>query len=73
MRLILGTLSLLVVLAVIGIVGRKQLDALGLRSGTEAPAAATVPAQSAAIQNKARDAAAAALQQGAQRASEASQ
>jgi len=73
MRLILGTLSLLVVLAVIGIVGRKQLDALGQRSGAEAPAAATVPAQSAAIQNKARDAAAAALQQGAQRASEASQ
>lgn len=73
MRLILGTLSLLVVLAVIGVVGRKQLDALGLRSGAPEPSAATVPAQSAAIQNKARDAAAAALQQGAQRASEASQ
>jgi hypothetical protein len=73
MRLILGTLSLLVVLAVIGMVGRKQLDALGMRSGAAEPAAATVPAQSAAIQNKARDAAAAALQQGAQRASEASQ
>lgn len=73
MRLILGTLSLLVVLAVIGFAGRTQFEGLGLRSGAAAPAAATVPAQSAAIQNKARDAAAAALQQGAQRASEASQ
>ncbi len=71
MRLILGTLSLLVVLAVIGMVGRKQLDALGMGSGAAVPAAGTVPAQSAAIQNKARDAAAAAMQQGAQRASEA--
>lgn len=108
MRLIFGVLSLLVVLAIIGTVGKKQFQALGLdRSattraagqGAEAQAvtdavlgrargdAATVavpggvpgatpgpvdgslPAQSKSIQNNVRDAAANALQQGANRSS----
>lgn len=107
MRLIFGVLSLLIVLAIIGTVGKKQFEALGLnktattraagqgaetkavtdavlgraRDGaatvavpggvpgaTAAPIDGTLPAQSRAIQNNVRDAAANALQQGANRA-----
>jgi hypothetical protein len=82
MRLILGVLSLLVVLAIVGTVGKKQFEALGL-SGQAAtrsavlPGAAIaptegspVPQKAQAIQNHVRDAAAAALQQGAERTAE---
>lgn len=83
MRLIFGALSLLIVLAIIGTVGKKQFEALGAGvrgdratlaapggvPGTR-PAAADgkLPAQSRAIQNNVRDAATNALQQGTDRA-----
>jgi hypothetical protein len=81
MRLIFGVLSLLVVLVIVGTVGKKQLDALGMSGqaatraaslpGTAAaPGEGTVPQQAKAIQNNVRDAAAAALQQGADRAAQ---
>jgi hypothetical protein len=109
MRLIFGVLSLLIVVAIVGSIAKKQLDATGLAGRTStravqqgaeaqavtnavigraapgdgaatvavpggmpgaAPAAVegTVPMQAQAIQNNVRDAANAALQQGAQRA-----
>jgi hypothetical protein len=83
MRLIFGALSLLIVLAIIGSVGKKQFEALGVggRGGvatvavpggvpgaTPAPVDANLPAQSRAIQIHVRDAATNALQQGADRA-----
>ena len=84
MRLIFGVLSLLLVLAVIGSVGKKQLEALGMMgargdratvavpggvpAATPAPVDGSVLAQSRAMQNQVRDAAARALQQGADRA-----
>jgi hypothetical protein len=85
MRLIFGVMSLLVVLVIIGMLGKKQFEALGLsgQAATRAAAAqgavpgaaavpveGTLPAQSKAIQNNVRDAANAALQQGADRAAE---
>jgi hypothetical protein len=79
MRLILGVVSLLVVLAIVGTLGKNQLEAFG-RSGQAAtkaaglagtaPAAATTPAQAKALQNNVRDAVNASLQQGADRAAE---
>lgn len=83
MRLIFGVLSLLIVLAIIGTVGKKQFEALGvaargstatvavpvgLPGATPAAVDANLPAQSRAIQNNVRDAATNALQQGADRA-----
>jgi hypothetical protein len=83
MRLIFGALSLLIVLAIIGTVGKKQFEALGsgvrgeratvvLPRGAPgampAPTDGNLPAQSRAIQNNVRDAATNALQQGADRA-----
>lgn len=81
MRLIFGVMSLLVVLAIVGTLGKTQLEAVGLsgQAATRAaglpgvaPAAAdaTVPAQAKAIQNNVRDAVNASLQQGADRAAE---
>jgi hypothetical protein len=86
MRLIFGVLSLLVVLAIIGTVGKKQFEALGLsgqnaaraattqsgatQGAATAPMEGTVPQQAKAIQNNVHDAAAAALQQGADRAAQ---
>jgi hypothetical protein len=81
MRLIWGVMSLLVVLAIVGALGKTQLAALGLggQGATRAaalpgaatlPADATVPAQAKAIQSAVRDAANAALQQGAKRVDE---
>ncbi len=106
MRLIFGVLSLLIVLAIIGTVGKKQFQALGLDRGATTRAAGqgadaqavseavlgrargdaatmavpggvpgatgaavdgSLPAQSRAIQHNVRDAAANALQQGADR------
>jgi hypothetical protein len=83
MRLIFGAVSLLIVLAIIGTVGKKQFEALGFGSrggaatiavpggapgATPATVDASLPAQSRAIQNNVRDAATNALQQGADRA-----
>jgi hypothetical protein len=68
MRLIIGVMSLLVVLAIVGMLGKTQLAALP--GAAAAPAEATVPAQAKAIQNQVRDAANAAVQQGAKRLDE---
>ena len=81
MRLIFGVLSLLVVLAIVGTLGKKQFEALGLSGqaatraaalpgAAAAPVEGTVPQQATASQNTVRDAAAAALQQGADRAAQ---
>jgi hypothetical protein len=80
MRLFFGVLSLLVVLAIVGTLGKKQFEALGLSgqaAGASLPDAAAAPVESGtvsqkakAIQNNVRDAAAAALQQGAERTAE---
>jgi hypothetical protein len=81
MRLIFGVVSLLVVLVIIGTLGKKQFEALGmsgqtatraagLPAATTAPVEGTVPAQANAIQNNVRDAVNASLQQGADRAAE---
>jgi hypothetical protein len=80
MKAIFGVLSLLIVLAIVGGVAKKQLSASGL-SGRAAsaertaslpadramPAAATVPEQSQALQQQARDRTMRALQQGVER------
>jgi hypothetical protein len=78
MRLIFGVMSLLVVLAIVGTLGKKQFEALGLsgqattRSITQAvpgaapaPVEGSLPAQSKAIQHNVRDAVGSALDQGA--------
>jgi hypothetical protein len=84
MRMIFGVMAVLVVLAIVGTLGKKQLEALGMSGqnaartvqqsvpgAMPAPAAeATLPAQSRAIQHSVRDAAAAALQQGADRSAQ---
>jgi apolipoprotein N-acyltransferase len=81
MRLVFGVMSLLVVLAIVGTLGKKQFEALGLSGqnaarvatppgAAAAPVEGTVPQQAKAIQNNVRDAAAAALQQGADRAAQ---
>jgi hypothetical protein len=112
LRLIFGVLSLLIVLAIVGTLGKKQFEALGLtgstgtraaaqgadvkavsdavlgraRDGgatiavpggvpgaTAAPVDGSLPAVSRGIQNNVRDAANAALQQGANRSQAAGQ
>ncbi len=81
MRLIFGVMSLLVVLAIVGTLGKTQLQALGLsgQSATRAaglpgaasaPVEATVPAQAKAMQNNVRDTVNTSLQQGADRTAE---
>jgi hypothetical protein len=109
-RLIFGVMSLLIVLAIVGTLGKTQLEALGLvgqtrtraaeqgadvkavseavlgRAGsggatiavpggvpgaTAAPIDGTLPAVSKGIQNNVREAANAALQQGANRSQQA--
>jgi hypothetical protein len=59
MRLIFGVMSLLVVLAIVGTLGKKQLEALGLAGQTDTRAAAQgteVKAVSDAVMGRARDA-----------------
>ena len=82
MRVVFGVMSLLVVLAIVGTLGKKQFEALGLSGQTATRAAGlpgatgvpvegtTMPAQAKTIQNNVRDAAAAAMQQGADRAAQ---
>ena len=81
MRMIFGVMSLLVVLVIIGTLGKKQFEVLGLSGqaatraaglpgATAAPVEGAAPAQAKAIQNQVRDAANAALQEGANRRAE---
>jgi apolipoprotein N-acyltransferase len=87
MRLIFGVMAVLIVLAVVGTLGKTQLQALGLtgqRAADAAKAAAPVNSpgavaapvqgnivqQSQSMQKNVRDAAAAALQQGADRSAQ---
>ena len=77
MRTIFGVLSLLIVVAVIGIVARKQLQAVGSvpSAGTDAPAYQPVsPAQAQSLPKKVQQDVDNVLRQGAEaRASEATQ
>jgi hypothetical protein len=87
MRLIFGVMAVLVVLAVVGTLGKTQLQALGLTGQRAADAAKTaapvnspgavaapvqgnIVQQSQSMQKNVRDAAAAALQQGADRSAQ---
>jgi apolipoprotein N-acyltransferase len=87
MRLIFGVMAALIVLAVVGTLGKTQLQALGLTGQRAAdaaktaapvnsPAAVAAPVQgnivqqSQGMQKNVRDAAAAALQQGADRSAQ---
>ena len=84
MKAIFGVLSLVIVLAVVGSLAKKQLFGTGLAgravaadraaslaADTGAPADATVPQQSKALQQQARDRTVRALQQGVDRNSRA--
>jgi hypothetical protein len=87
MRLIFGALALLIVLAVIGTLGKTQLQALGLSgqraadaakttapagspATVAAPAQGNIVTQSRSMQQSVKDAAGAALQQGAERSAQ---
>lgn len=77
MRVLVGVVSLLIVLAVVGITAKKQLQAVnavsapsgqtGGDSSTVAPSASTVRAQSQLLQERVGDDVNKALQQGAAR------
>jgi hypothetical protein len=80
MKAVFGILSLLVVLAVLGFVARRQLHAsniVPMPASLIAPAAsdpnATVADQARALQDQARDQASKAMQQSADRAASADQ
>lgn len=81
MKAMLGTLSLLIVLAVLGLVAKHQLNSgsiVSLPASVTAPAAAgadamTVTAQSRALQEQARDQVTRAMQLSADRAASADQ
>ena len=70
MRAIFGVLSLLIVLAIVGSLAKKQLGALGaggVSAGSAAASSQTLPQLSKSMQDKARDDTVRALQQGAER------
>lgn len=74
MRVVFGVLSLLVALAIVGIVAKKQLQAVGsipnqtgAGSTTAGPAASTVRAQSQQMQQQVLNDVNKALQQGTDR------
>ena len=80
MKAIFGVLSLLIVLAIVGSIAKKQLSASGLAGraaaadraaslpvDSGAPAGATVPQQAKALENQARERTVRALQQGVDR------
>lgn len=59
MRMIFGVMSLLIVLAIVGTLGKKQLQALGqIGSGTRAPSDPAAKAVTDAVMGRARDGAA---------------
>jgi hypothetical protein len=72
-KAVFGILSLVIVLAVIGTLAKKQLQAVGVTNvapavgAASAAQAATVPQQARALEDKARADTVRALQQGAQR------
>jgi hypothetical protein len=87
MRLIFGVMAVLIVLAVVGTLGKTQLEALGLTGqraadaaksaapvnspgAVAAPVQGNIVQQSQSMQKNVRDAAAAALQQGADRSAQ---
>jgi len=79
MKAIFGAVSLLVVLAIVGLMAKKQLQAVnnvgvslppaqtGVETSTVAPSASTVRAQTGQVQQRVADDVNAALQQGAAR------
>ena len=78
MRAIFGVLTLLIVLAIVGLLAKKQLQAVnnvgaslppaqGIDASPAAPAASTVRAQSQQLQQRVADDVNKALQQGAAR------
>lgn len=79
MRAVFGVLSLLIVVAIVGLLAKKQLQAVhnvgaslppaqaGTEAATAAPPASTVRAQSQQIQQRVLDDVNKALQQGANR------
>ncbi|MDP1692394.1 MAG: hypothetical protein Q8L49_10685 [Burkholderiaceae bacterium] len=84
MRMIFGVMSLLMALAIVGVLGKTQLQALGQTGATTtrvpaegmadaalAPLEASVPAQAQSIQNNVRNATHAALQKGVDRSNAA--
>ena len=59
MRMIFGVMSLLIVLAIVGTLGKKQLQALGqIGTGTRAPSDPAAKAVTDAVMGRARDGAA---------------
>ena len=59
MRMIFGVMSLLIVLAIVGTLGKKQLQALGqIGSSTRAPSDPAAAAVTDAVMGRARDGAA---------------
>jgi hypothetical protein len=75
MRAIFGVVSLLVVVAVVGVLASRQLKAVNAATGAAPAGAATVPAgnvreQSQQLQQRVMRDVAGALQQGAERSSE---
>lgn len=73
MRAVFGVLSVLVVLAIVGLVAKKQLQATGQAVGAAAPAAsgANVAEQSRQLQQQIKADVTKALEQGAARKDEA--
>ncbi len=76
MRAVLGVVSLLVVLAVVGVLATKQLGTIGRSVSSESsqaaalPASATVREQSQQLQQRVRTDVTRALEQGAARSEE---
>ena len=84
MKSVLGILSLLIVLAVLAFVAKRQLQSVAVvpspnrigasvPSGTNATGSGNVADQARALQDRARDQATRAVQQGADRAASADQ
>lgn len=70
MRVVFGVVSLLIVLAIVGMLAKTQLRAVGVVAPQPAgDAASTVPQQAQQIQQRVRDDVTRALQQGAERSS----
>lgn len=68
MRVVIGVLSLLIVLAVVGMLAKTQLRGVGVMAPQAAgEAASTVPQQAQQLQQRVREDVTRALEQGAQR------
>lgn len=73
MRALFGVISLLVVLAVVGMLATKQLKAVGSAAAPGASSPVNLPMQSQQLQQRVTDDVAKALQQGAKRSEDADQ